>query len=280
MAGAIDVPGNAPNGVAEYNVWADPLAAKEVIDAVPVTLVPLDATNAVPITTFFVDALGRHADPPAADAAHRLLADDPFLVSGAYFFWDPLAAGLLVEPDLGTFETRRLLVTASLDAGAGWIDDYEDGADVRVATAADGLAFEEAFASALAGEPVTELRPEPDVEISFDGSSCTIADGADRATGDAAVVFRNRADATAVAVLVRFGGDVSYGDLVAFVGAPGSPVSGAPRGFRFLGEVVAEPGQDGWLAVTMKGPNVAAACVIPEGETALAWPGGWFPVAA
>jgi pyrimidine-specific ribonucleoside hydrolase len=94
MAGAVDVPGNAPGGVAEYNVWVDPLAAKEVLAAVPVTLVPLDATNAVPITSFFVDVLGRHLGTPAAEAVHDLIADDPFLVSGQYFFWDPLAAGI------------------------------------------------------------------------------------------------------------------------------------------------------------------------------------------
>ena len=70
MAGAIDVAGNTPNGVAEYNVWVDPLAAKEVIEGMPVTLVPLDATDDVPFTTFFVDALAEHAVSPEARAAH------------------------------------------------------------------------------------------------------------------------------------------------------------------------------------------------------------------
>ena len=64
MAGAIDVDGNTPNGVAEYNVWVDPLAAKEVIEGMPVTLVPLDATDDVPFTTFFVDSLARARREP------------------------------------------------------------------------------------------------------------------------------------------------------------------------------------------------------------------------
>ena len=78
MAGAIDVAGNTPNGVAEYNVWVDPLAAKEVIEGMPVTLVPLDATDDVPFTTFFVDALAEHAVSPEARAAHTIiLANEP-----------------------------------------------------------------------------------------------------------------------------------------------------------------------------------------------------------
>jgi pyrimidine-specific ribonucleoside hydrolase len=278
MAGAVDVPGNAPNGVAEYNVWADPLAAKEVIDALPVTLIPLDATNAVPVTSFFVDALGRHGGTAAAEAAHDLIADDPFLVGGQYFFWDPLAAALLVEPDLGTFQDRRLLVTASQDAGAGWIDDYDRGSRVRVATRADGLAFEGVFLSALAGEPVTDLRPEPDLSVEFDGSACVLSPPADAHAGQTVLLLRNRSEAAAVSILVRFGDDVSYQDLLDLVGEPGSEVADAPAGFRFLGQVEAAPGKDGWLALDLKGPNVAVACAVPRGDAASVWLGGWRPV--
>ena len=63
MAGAIDAGGNTPNGVAEYNVWVDPLAAKEVVEGMDVTLVPLDATDDVPFTPFFADVLGATARP-------------------------------------------------------------------------------------------------------------------------------------------------------------------------------------------------------------------------
>lgn len=55
MAGAIDVPGNitilvpeSDNEVAEWNIYADPQAAKEVFEAgLKIYLVPLDATNQV-----------------------------------------------------------------------------------------------------------------------------------------------------------------------------------------------------------------------------------------
>jgi len=76
MAGAVETLGNAPNRVAEYNVWIDALAAKEVIEAMPVELVPLDASNFVHTNPFFVDALGRHLATPAARAIHALLVDN------------------------------------------------------------------------------------------------------------------------------------------------------------------------------------------------------------
>jgi pyrimidine-specific ribonucleoside hydrolase len=279
MAGAVDAPGNAPNGVAEYNVWADPLAAKEALEALPVTLVPLDATNAAPVTPFFVDALERHRGTSAADAAHELIADDPFLVSGAYFFWDPLAAGLLVAPELGAYVDRDLLVTASQDAGAGWIDDSVRGSRVRVATRADGLGFERLFLSALAGEPVIAVRPDPDLEVTFDGSSCTWSPPDGTRAGDAVVAFRNGAGQDAVLILVRFGGDTTYAELRATVGPPGSAVTEAPDGFHPLGQVVAGPGQDAWLRVELPSANVAAACAIPsEDGSARVWLAGWFAV--
>ena len=60
IGGAVGVPGNVDPGHehAEFNVWIDSLAARDVLaSGVPVTLVPLDATNDVPSTVFFSEAL-------------------------------------------------------------------------------------------------------------------------------------------------------------------------------------------------------------------------------
>ncbi|XP_047331418.1 uncharacterized protein C1683.06c [Impatiens glandulifera] len=47
------------NPYAEFNIFGDPFAAYQVIHSgIPVTLVPLDATNTIPITEEFFDALG------------------------------------------------------------------------------------------------------------------------------------------------------------------------------------------------------------------------------
>jgi hypothetical protein len=81
-------------------------------------------------------------------------------------------------------------------------------------------------------------------------------------------------------VLAGFAGTTTYHDLLDFVGAAGSPITGAPNGFRQVGSISAADGQDGWLALTLERPNVAAACGTQHGEAFLAWPGGWLPVGA
>jgi pyrimidine-specific ribonucleoside hydrolase len=103
MAGAIDAPGNTEYGVAEYNVWVDPLAAREVIEGMDVTLVPLDATEDVPFTAYFVEALERHRGTPVADAVAAVIrANEPIFTQGSYQFWDTLATALVVDPSLAT----------------------------------------------------------------------------------------------------------------------------------------------------------------------------------
>lgn len=62
----------------------------------PVSLVPLDATDDMPFTTFFVDALAEHARTPEALAAQRIIAaDEPIFTSAGYSFWDTLATALV-----------------------------------------------------------------------------------------------------------------------------------------------------------------------------------------
>ena len=86
MGGAVGVTGNVaadPGGVgspgpAEWNIYADPAAADAVFrSGIPITLVPLDATEAVPVDQAFVDALGSdHAAPLVAATQVALIAVD------------------------------------------------------------------------------------------------------------------------------------------------------------------------------------------------------------
>jgi pyrimidine-specific ribonucleoside hydrolase len=273
MAGAVDVPGNAPNGVAEYNVWIDPLAAKESIAALPVTLVPLDVTNQVPATTFFVDALGRHPATPEARAIHALLVDNPQIAAGQYFFWDPLAAVLLVEPGLGTYEEARVLVTASLDAGAGWISRWDSGVRVRLADDADTLAFEREYLSTLTGETVEDLRPPPELTIAFDGRRCRTDVGVVEA-GELVIAFDNDSQQSVSALVGSLHG-ITYERLLASVGSPGSVVRKAPEEFVPSGFLVAEPGASTLVAVEVGAGAWGIFCLIEVGgDAARVWPGG------
>jgi pyrimidine-specific ribonucleoside hydrolase len=126
MGGAIDAPGNvagsdpeAPdNEAAEWNAFVDPQALATVLDRLPIRLVSLDGTNQVPVT----ERLGRHvaaaiesSDAIAIDLAGELAAANPFMSSGDYYLWDPLAAMVAAGYPVGTFSS--VLLSVDVDEG-------------------------------------------------------------------------------------------------------------------------------------------------------------------
>ena len=126
MAGAVDVPGNVrvhgftegnPNDKAEWNLYIDPVAAEIVFSAgLPIRLVPLDATNKVPLTRAFVDRFRRETVGADANVVSHWFAQLLKPDLGEYFHWDPLAAALALRPELcKRLETRHLRVVASID---------------------------------------------------------------------------------------------------------------------------------------------------------------------
>jgi inosine-uridine nucleoside N-ribohydrolase len=155
MGGALDVPGNvildgaSTLGASEWNLHADPVAATMVLaSGVPITFVALDATQDAPMTTQIAASLASDHTATGAWLANELIQRDPFLVSGEWFLWDPLAAAALIDPTLVTPVDERLSVTESgPDAGALVRDDA--GHDARVATSADGARFTDAFLAGL-----------------------------------------------------------------------------------------------------------------------------------
>lgn len=106
MGGAIDVKGNihnTPNERAEFNFWIDPVAAKTVIElGVPITIVPLDATNRAPLTEDFLTNFEKSASGRVADLAATWWRDAIANPVGEYYHWDPLATAIAVSPDLIT----------------------------------------------------------------------------------------------------------------------------------------------------------------------------------
>jgi hypothetical protein len=214
------------------------------------------------------------------DAVHDLLADDPFIVGGTYFFWDPLAAALFVRPSLGTYASRRLLVTASRDSGAGWIVPSDLGSQIRVASDVRAIAFERAFLSTIAGSRVRDVRPAADLAASFGDGGCRLLSSRTLTDGPAVIVFRNRSSDPAVLLLASYRRPPMYRELLTFIGEPGSLVRGAPEGFGYLGTVTATAGADAWATVDLTGPLVAVACAVSTGQddAVRVWPGGWLRV--
>jgi pyrimidine-specific ribonucleoside hydrolase len=163
MGGAVDVPGNVSEAMhAEWNIYADPQAASNTLKSgAPVTLVPLDATNSVLVTTGFVARLEGRCTTASASFVYDLLRSNRvFVESGDYFFWDPMAAAILTDEGLATFQEIGLRVVEN-GSESGRTLRVDNSAKVRVAVKADGARFEELFLDTLAKpasveEPVTK----------------------------------------------------------------------------------------------------------------------------
>uniref|UniRef100_N1R4D4 Inosine/uridine-preferring nucleoside hydrolase domain-containing protein n=1 Tax=Aegilops tauschii TaxID=37682 RepID=N1R4D4_AEGTA len=94
LGGGVRVTGNlftayGANPFAEFNVFGDPFAAYQVLHSgVPVTLVPLDATNTIPVTEEYFAEFGRRwQTTPEARYCFQSLDQ-------GYYMWDSFAAGV------------------------------------------------------------------------------------------------------------------------------------------------------------------------------------------
>lgn len=160
MGGAVDVPGNVgfsqagiDNPFAEWNIYVDPHAAALVFrSVVPITLIPLDATNHAPATEDFVTRIKKDRQTPEAGFVFDLLTKTEyhdFIQMGGYYFWDTLSAAILTENSLATFETKTLMVVEEEGNDSGRTQMSENGAFIRVALSADGERFEQLFLDTL-----------------------------------------------------------------------------------------------------------------------------------
>ncbi|KAH6816540.1 inosine-uridine preferring nucleoside hydrolase family protein [Perilla frutescens var. frutescens] len=88
------------NPYAEFNMFGDPFAAYQVIHSgIPVTLVPLDATNTIPISMDFFELFEKNQHTYEAQYCFKTLKmardtwfDDNFFTS--YFMWDSFLSGV------------------------------------------------------------------------------------------------------------------------------------------------------------------------------------------
>lgn len=153
MGGAVDVPGSGvsdENASAEWNIYADPRAARLVFDSgAPITLVPLDATNEAPVTPEFVERLATGNTPETQFIYEALGGSAESIASGSYYFWDPLAAAVLTNPELVTLESRNVSVIDEPGPDYGRTQPDDNGREIQVATQPDVEAFTELFFTTL-----------------------------------------------------------------------------------------------------------------------------------
>jgi inosine-uridine nucleoside N-ribohydrolase len=161
MGGAVSVPGNlccgAPAGfdnTQEFNLFVDPPAAATVLGTLPadsVALVPLDATNHVPMTRAYSQRLAEQASTGPARVV-AAIANHPNVLAGidlgVLFWWDPLAAMAVLQPDVITFHPRTLEVVTE-GASSGRTREAEGGQLTRVGGGANAQRFEDLLLETL-----------------------------------------------------------------------------------------------------------------------------------
>ena len=278
MGGAVGVPGNAiENPLAEFNVWVDPVAAEEVLrSGAEIDLVPLDATVEAPVTPFFADTLADHHVTPEADLIQALFEAQPYLLQGGYFFWDPMAAAILVDRSLATFDEQRVTVLEGKPTIQGWTVHDTDGAPIHVAVDADALTFEQMFLNTVNGdEAVRSTRPEPVASAAISASGCRWNAPPTLPAGLAAVSTDSAQDASLVLAVVALLEGRTLEDLEAWLAGRDGVVRKDPPAWIGLAAFL-DPSLGSPIAVPLvPGPH-AVVCVDPAGRVEIV---GSFDVA-
>ena len=257
MLGAVDVPGNVltqgtTTPTAEWNAHADPTAVARVLAAgFEMTLVPLDATNDVPLTQDLFAALeADHAAGPA-DVVYEIWARNPFMLQGGSYLWDPLASVVLRDPSVVTTRDARLRVVEGATVDGGRLIENPAGAAVTIATSADRARFEAFLLEHLRiGGPRPEsFAPVLTLTVDAGPSSCAAAFSPGARAGLARIEATN--STTEVRAAIVFGlGQATWDEIVAFAARPAQagaspppiamstflelPPSGAATGFADL----------------------------------------------
>ncbi|MFW9830448.1 MAG: nucleoside hydrolase [Candidatus Thorarchaeota archaeon] len=164
MGGAVTVPGNVgyeyppiPNYVAEWNIWVDPVAADIVFNSgVPITLIPLDATNEVPKNEAFRTRWENEKRTLVAAIVYEFLQPG----MGDYF-WDQLAAVALTDPSVVTFEWYYIAVLIGGENETGWTQSLGwHPPNTKVAVHADAPLFEDIFIAVLNSLEPYQVLPD------------------------------------------------------------------------------------------------------------------------
>jgi inosine-uridine nucleoside N-ribohydrolase len=197
MLGTVEAPGNvlveehAGTDRLEWNAFADPSAVAAVLDAdVPLSIVPLDATDDVAVPADLADRLETDHAAGGADLVRELLIRNPGRLQGGQGqqLSDELAALTLTDPDLAQWSESGLTVDAD-----GRLTEDEAGRPARFATSADRPAVETALLEALSqgGPRATPFQLAGELSVSFDGVTCRISGHSDR-DGPHSLAFTGR----------------------------------------------------------------------------------------
>jgi len=286
MGGTLDAPGNVWAGETplaipvEFNFAADPAAVAAVLaTTIPVTLVPLDATDDVPVTPAFVAALEADHAAAGADLVVEMYARTPFLAGQGQFLWDQTAAVALLDPTVVTWQEETVGVTAARP-DAGRIARDPAGRPIRFATAADPAKVEAALLAALrrGGPRAHPFTLVGQLSVTWDGTVCSTS-AAPIGPGLHAVRLVN---GTAGPVALLVGGPrppKTWDDLLAYV-ADLDPTQPTPDWVVGIASVEAGPGGEARAFADMPAGTFGPFCVTGEGPATSITPGSPFTIPA
>jgi pyrimidine-specific ribonucleoside hydrolase len=275
MGGAVRTVGNVgdPDGDgtsvdAEWNAYIDPRALAIVVaSGADLTLVPLDATDDVPMTPELVLRIAANRRTAAATLVYEYLARNPERLFGTSL-WDQTSAILLADGSAGvTLERLPIRVLEGEEVAAGRTRVGPGGVESLVATEADPSVVTRRFIEGLNDGTAEVPIPAPSgtFEVAFDGPTCTVSGPTAIPKGFIELSFRNDADVDAVAAVVALEDGMSWATLVDLL--EDGPLTAVPPGVRVVLQVDAAPAssEEGLAAVDADPHGIVCAFVDESG---------------
>jgi len=153
MGGAVRTKGNI-TPYAEFNIFVDPLAAKWVFESgLPITLVPLDVTHQVFLTSQMMEERVKPIDNSFSQFVIEATGYDftthNFRGKELIFLHDPLAVGVIIDPDLVSKERLSLHVETREGQYYGKTSEVSGNKKAEVCLEVDAKKFLELFLSRL-----------------------------------------------------------------------------------------------------------------------------------
>ena len=153
MGGAVRRGGNITSH-AEFNIFSDPLAAERVLGSkLSITLVPLDVTHQVSLTPQWMEERVKPINNDFSKFAIEATGYDStrhqFRNKEFIHLHDPLAVGVVIDPDLVKKQKLSLTVETREGEYFGKIVEELGGSDIDVCLAVDVNRFLELFLSRL-----------------------------------------------------------------------------------------------------------------------------------
>jgi inosine-uridine nucleoside N-ribohydrolase len=154
MGGAVRVKGNV-TPYAEFNIFVDPFAAKKVFESgLPITLVPLDVTHQVCLTSKVIEErvrpLNNLLSQFVVEATQYNSTTQRFLENSKVFYLhDPLAVGVAINQDLVGMEKLSIDVETGEGEYYGQTKQVQGNLKINACLIVNSKAFLELFLSKL-----------------------------------------------------------------------------------------------------------------------------------